>query len=166
MDDARSVTQDPTQDPSSARPTEWLWPADAQARVKRALVALVGMMFAVLAYQVFRRIVFPWDLYIWSESPFMTNMMKLATASSVFDGPSEASSWVYSPGLEYVCFALLRPVGLHLDVRACRAVNVIIGLGGSYFAAKCSSMLLGLLDGARPAALAPPPGFSAASRSV
>ncbi len=118
-------------------------------RVKHALVALVAVMFAVLAYQVVRRIVFPWDLFIWAESPFMTNMMKLATANGAFDAPSDASSWVYSPGLEYVCFALLRPVGLHLDVRACRAVNVVLGIGGSFFAAKCSSMLLALLDGDR-----------------
>jgi hypothetical protein len=98
-------------------------------RVARVLCALGGCLVAVLLYQLARRIVFPWDFYIWSESPFMTNMLKLSAGEWPFDAQSEANSFVYSPGLEYICYAFLHPFGLELDVRACRAVVVLMGFG-------------------------------------
>jgi hypothetical protein len=84
-----------------------------------------------MAYLVARRVVFPWDLYLWSESPFMTNMMKISAGESAFDPPADANSYVYAPGLEYLSFALLRPVSLQLDVRACRVVSILAGLAAT-----------------------------------
>jgi hypothetical protein len=74
------------------------------------------------------RLPFPWDLFVWPESPFMTNMLKMELGEPLFGSPADGNSFVYSPGLEYITFALLKPLGLHLDIRYCRLVNVAIGV--------------------------------------
>ncbi|MBX3190761.1 MAG: hypothetical protein KF819_27435 [Labilithrix sp.] len=109
------------------------------------LHALAFAFVAVLAYQVTLRVAFPWDFWIWSESPFMTNMLKLSNGESTFDAPRDANSWVYSPGLEYLCFALLRPLGLQLDIRAARIVAVALGLVAAVFASRSAAELLAVL---------------------
>ena len=58
----------------------------------------------------------------------MTNMLKLDQHQPIFTSPADANSFIYSPGLEYICLVLLKPLGLHLDIRFCRAVNVGLGL--------------------------------------
>lgn len=120
---------------------QWSFGATSATRVSRLLCALTLALFAVLIYELALRFIFPWDLYIWSESPFMTNMMKLSSGSSPFSTRFDANSFVYSPGLEYICFALLRPLGIELDVRACRAVVILVGFAASACAAAASVRL-------------------------
>ena len=89
---------------------------------------IVILYLALLAVQIALRAVFPWDLFTWAESPFMTNMLKMDLGQSLFGPPADGNSFFYSPGLEYLTFALLKPLGLHLDIRFCRLVNVAVGL--------------------------------------
>lgn len=126
---------------------ELLWPAQPRARVERVLLGLACFLLAIALYQIARRVVFPWDLYIWSESPFMTNMLKITSGESAFDKPEDANSWVYAPGVEYLCFAILRPLGLSLDVRACRVIVVGLGLLAAWAAMRSSTRLYRLLAG-------------------
>ncbi len=58
----------------------------------------------------------------------MTNMLKLHLGQPLFGPPADGNSLVYSPGLEYPTFALLKPLGLDLDIRYCRLVTVDIGV--------------------------------------
>lgn len=92
------------------------------------VLAIVAALYAAYgAWVVALRVQYPYDHLIWSESPFLTNMLKLHNGVELYGPPADASSFVYSPGLEYLCYALLSPFGLHLDVRACRVVNVAVG---------------------------------------
>lgn len=92
------------------------------------LTLALGALFTVLVVLVCQRIVFPWDMLMWAESPFMTSMLKLHNGSALFTSPADANSFVYSPGLEYLSYALLSPLSLELDIRYLRAVNTLIGL--------------------------------------
>lgn len=94
----------------------------------RGLAAMVVIYLGWLAVVIGLRATFPWDLFVWAESPFMTNMLKLDLGQPLFGPPADGNSFVYSPGLEYLTFALLKPLGLHLDIRFCRLVNVAIGV--------------------------------------
>ncbi len=106
----------------------------AQPRIDRALrwqlsLTLIAVTSCVaLGYQISRRVGFRWDFFVWSESPFMTDMMKLSAGLPLYGSAADANSFVYSPGLEYITYAVLRPFGAALDVRACRSVTVAIGL--------------------------------------
>jgi hypothetical protein len=105
------------------------------SRLWLAAYAIIFAFVAVLAVETALRIKFPYDLYFWSESPFLTNLMKLDHHQPVYTNPADGNSFVYSPGLEYVCFALLKPFGLELDIRFCRLVSVALGVFASGFGA-------------------------------
>jgi hypothetical protein len=106
-------------------------PADAppwQRWLARLLGGIALAYLAWLAVVIGLRIQFPWDLFIWPESPFMTNMLKLELGQPLFGPPADSNSFVYSPGLEYLTYAVLKPFGAHLDIRYCRLVNVSFGV--------------------------------------
>src|SRR5262249_31104384 len=46
--------------------------------------------------------------------------------------------FVYSPGMEYLCHALLKPFGCELDIRFCRVISVLIAM----LAAGCGALAL------------------------
>lgn len=130
----------------------WRSSLDApRTRVELTLTALSCAFVMVLVYQVIKRVAFPWDLYFWSESPFLTNMVKLSAGVPVFGDPADGNSFVYSPGLEYLTYGLLKPLGLALDIRACRIITVLLGVAGAVLAARSSAVVLeGLDDAGRP----------------
>src|SRR5579864_8692228 len=109
--------------------------------VERGLLLLAVAMTIALASVVVRRVAFPWDYYIWSESPFLTNLWTLHLGRPLFEDPERARSFVYSPGLEWITYGILAPFGRDLDVVACRVVNVAIGGVAAFAAAKGSSTL-------------------------
>jgi hypothetical protein len=114
-------------------------PAAGPSRcVSRLWLVVFAIIFAFVAVQTVEtalRIRFPYDLYFWSESPFLTNLMKLDQHQPVYTNPADANSFVYSPGLEYLCFAILKPFGLELDIRFDRLVIVGLGLLAAGFGA-------------------------------
>ncbi len=105
------------------------------------LVALARMVVIV------RRVPAPLDLLVWAESPFMTHLMKMRAGSPIFTDPADANSFVYAPGLEYLCRGLLAPLGLDLDVRFCRLVSVALGLAAAGVAASASSDVQAMVFG-------------------
>jgi hypothetical protein len=112
------------------------------SRLWYVVYAIIFAFVAILAVETALRIRFPYDLYFWSESPFLTNLMKLDHHQSVYTTPADGNSFVYSPGLEYLCFAILKPFGLELDIRFCRLVSVVLGLLASGFGALAVSRLV------------------------
>jgi hypothetical protein len=106
---------------------------------QRVLFWMVILFAVILAVETTLRIPFPWDMYFWAESPFMTNMLKLHNHLPIFTDPADGNSFVYSPGLEYLTFAVLKPLGLELDVRYCRLVSTLLGLMAAGFGAMAVS---------------------------
>src|SRR5579863_78036 len=102
-----------TSDPAAASPAG---PQQQGSRLWFVVYAIIFAFVAVLAVETALRIRFPYDLYFWSESPFLTNLMKLDQHQHIYTSPADANSFVYSPGLEYLCFAILKPFGRELDI--------------------------------------------------
>jgi hypothetical protein len=85
------------------------------------LVALLIMRVSWLATTISVQT----DAMIWSEPPLLLNLLKLR-AGEVFYGPmTRLNTYSYSPTLEHLQYALLRPVGLELSLRAHRALGII-----------------------------------------
>jgi len=93
--------------------------------VQAITYAAIAIIFLILAYQLFARIQFPWDKMVWVESPFLTDMIKLSSGEPVFGAIPDGNSFVYSPGLTYLSYALLKPFGLQLDIRFGRLISVL-----------------------------------------
>ncbi|HEY8042527.1 MAG TPA: hypothetical protein VIF15_22150 [Polyangiaceae bacterium] len=97
-------------------------------RLETLLVALAVALGAGLLAEELPRMLFPWDLRMFSESVLLTDMLKLTAGQSPHTTPADCNSFVNPPGLDYLTYALLRPLGAQLDVRACRAVTVLCGV--------------------------------------
>ena len=103
-------------------------------------VAVSGCL-GLAAWQMAGRVPYKWDLFIWSESPFLTDMLKIDAGQPVYTSPEQVNSFVYSPGLEYITYALLRPINRHLDIRYCRVVSIGFAVLASLAFARCSALL-------------------------
>ena len=56
---------------------------------------------------------------VWSESPFLDQHVEAQNNHlPIYGPPADANSFVYAPGLEYLCYAILRPFGLDRMIRA------------------------------------------------
>ncbi len=106
-----------------------------------AACAIILLFTVALIVETALRIPFPWDLYQWSESPFLTNMMKLDAHQPIYTSPADGNSFVYAPGLEYICYALLKPFHLELDIRWDRLVSTLLGVGAAFFGALATCRL-------------------------
>ena len=105
-------------------------------------VAVSGCL-GLAARQLAKRIPYKWDMCIWSESPFLTNMLKIDAGQPVYTSPEQVNSFVYSPGLEYLTYAILKPINRHLDIRYCRMVSVGFAVLASLAFMRCSVLLAG-----------------------
>lgn len=92
---------------------------------------LVSGMLLLLAGEVFGRIIYPHDLYFASESPFMTNLLKIDAGVPLFTSVEQMNSHIYAPGLEYLYFILAKPFGILHDVRFVRLLIVLLGVGAA-----------------------------------
>jgi hypothetical protein len=98
-------------------------------------MTVIGVLVTMTATIMVMRAMFPYDLYFWAESPFLTNMLKLR-ASLPFYGPlSDANSFVYPPGMEILHTTLLAPFGLALSVTANRMLVLLYGALAAFFLA-------------------------------
>jgi hypothetical protein len=95
---------------------------------------VVCLWLVILSVQVALRCAFPWDLFVWAESPFLTDMLKLDQGKPIYGPVEDGNSFVYSPGLTYLIYALLKPLGLHLDIRYCRIITVAVAVLASVVA--------------------------------
>ncbi len=98
-------------------------PADrtlvVHARVAGAVVA--ALLLARLTW-VLSIATLPTDAVSWSEPPLLVNMLKLRTGAVLYGPLEDANSYTYSPGIDLLHYALLRPLSLELSLGAHRTL--------------------------------------------
>lgn len=114
------------------------------------LSAAVAALVVQLACQLGPRVAFPWDKFVWAESPFLTDMLKLDAGLPVYGPPEDTNSFVYAPGMLWTTYALLGPFGLHLDIRYCRAVACLVAVAAACVSAGVACRLAGTAARRRP----------------
>ncbi|MBX3183918.1 MAG: hypothetical protein KIT72_07335 [Polyangiaceae bacterium] len=95
-------------------------PNTQQSRVGRALVWLsfsaltcaLGWKLGATLLQVVRRLRFPYDLMYWPDDYYLSMVLRLELGLGAYGPPSDANSWIYSPGGPALGWALLSPLGL------------------------------------------------------
>jgi hypothetical protein len=102
-----------------------------RSKIETLVVALAVALALALVINELPRMLFPWDYKMFSEAALLTDMLKMTAGQGPHTNPADCNSYIYAPGLQYVTFALLRPLGLQLDIRACRAVCVAIGVASA-----------------------------------
>lgn len=131
------------------RATHWLARGPWLAVASWAVMLSAGGLTARLAYELARRAVFPWDFLLWAESAFMTDMLKLANGMPLFGPVGDANSFLYSPGLTYLSYALFAPFGVALDIRWSRSLNMLFGVLAALLLARAVVRWVSGLEGER-----------------
>jgi len=93
------------------------------------MLCSISVFFVVVVSVV--RISFPVDLWFWSESTILTNILKLKNGVPVFGPIENVNSFVYSPALEYINYAILHNFDLELSVTANRSLVFCYGIAAA-----------------------------------
>ena len=110
------------------------------------LATAAALAVGIVAVEV-PRVIFPWDLLMFSETSVLTDLMKINAGQSIYTSPADCNSMIYAPGFDYLAFGVLRPFGAQLDIRACRLVCVLIGVAAALVAGGIGARLGAMLRG-------------------
>ncbi len=77
-----------------------------------ALIGALGWKLWSTLLLVIRRLRFPYDLMYWPDDYYLSMVLRLELGLGAYGPPSDASSWIYSPGAPALGWALLSPLGL------------------------------------------------------
>lgn len=94
-------------DTQSASSKRW-WPQF----VRGALLALLAWQLVGVLSKVWQRLQFPYDLLYWPDDYYLTTLLRIDLGHSPYGNPSDANSWIYTPGGPYLGWLLLKPLGL------------------------------------------------------
>lgn len=87
-------------------------------------VTLVLLVAAFFTYGL-REILYRADVIIWSESPFVNDIIKFRSGGVLYGPPSDFASFNYTPGAPMATWALASLVGMGDSVAAYRVVQVL-----------------------------------------
>jgi hypothetical protein len=110
------------------------WIAAAAAARRRASVgehalnALLGLFVLLLAVYFFwagSSLFFPADVLLWSETPFVNDILKLRKGLPLYGSPADLDSFFYTPGSQLLTDLIARSVGLGLSIPAYRVIQLV-----------------------------------------
>lgn len=101
-----------------------LRPAEVRARLGILLAAAAATILALRVATVASLARVDGELY-WPETPFLVNALKLENHELLYGDPAMLDSYSYSPLLDVVHRALLRPFGLQLELFAHRGLVLL-----------------------------------------
>jgi len=110
-----------------------------------ALVLLVAAFFTA----ELRAILFRADTLIWSESPFVNDIIKFRSGGTLYDTPADLSSFNYTPGAPLAAWGLASLVGLGDSIPAYRVVQVLFIAIAAALGARAAGLLRALYGGAK-----------------
>ncbi len=100
-----------------------LRPAEVRARLGILLAAAAATLLALRVASVASLARVDGELY-WPETPLLVNALKLENHQPLYGDPATLDSYSYSPLLDVVHRALLRPFGLQLELFAHRGIVI------------------------------------------
>jgi hypothetical protein len=89
-----------------------------------ALIATAAVALAVRVAHVALLATMPCEVY-WPEAPLLVNALKLDAHQPLYGPPELLDSYTYSPGIDLLHHALLRPLGAELALPAHRVVALL-----------------------------------------
>ncbi|MGE0324147.1 MAG: hypothetical protein AB7K71_15570 [Polyangiaceae bacterium] len=101
------MARDPSVHDDGARNRRWI-----PQFVWGALLALVGWQLMGVLSHVWQRLQFPYDLLYWPDDYYLTTLLRIDLGQKPYGNPSDANSWIYTPGAPYLGWLLLKPLGL------------------------------------------------------
>ncbi len=92
------------------------------------LIGAVAVLLVDVLGQMMSRARFPLDLLLWSESPFVQDMVKLNRGRCPYSPADQNNSFVYNPGAPLITWGLSRLFGRYGDLTFARGLQVAFTL--------------------------------------
>ncbi|HEX6125581.1 MAG TPA: hypothetical protein VFZ23_09450 [Pyrinomonadaceae bacterium] len=115
------------------------------ANVGLVLIATVGVFLsAVYIFQASYYMMFPADVFIWSESDFVNDIIKFRQGYPIFTDHANNESLVYLPGAQLLTYSLAKIAGAATSLPLYRAIQLLFVAGAAVFAFLCCRRLVQL----------------------
>ena len=98
-----------------------------------AAVLLVGSYLYWASSALFYRA----DILIWSESPFVNDILKLRLGRPLYGSPADLDSFFYTPGSQLLTYLLAGAAGHSASIPAYRVIQLLYAAGAALLAARC-----------------------------
>lgn len=109
----------------------------ALAGFAAACVCLVGIYLFWASSAVFQRA----DILIWSESPFVNDIIKFRIGMPLYSAPADFDSFYYTPGSQLLTYAIASLAGVGTSIPAYRVIQVLYAAGAALFVVGASRRL-------------------------
>jgi hypothetical protein len=98
---------------------------DEAARLGLMTLATVGvLLLAIYFYQVSFWVSFPADFLIWSESEFVSDILKFRVGYPIYTAHVNNESFIYTPGAPLLTYFISAALGQATSITAYRAIQV------------------------------------------
>jgi len=112
-------------------------------------VTLVLLVAAYFTAEL-RAILYRADMLIWSESPFVNDIIKFRSGGTLYGTPADFDSFNYTPGAPLLTWGLASLVGLGDSVPAYRVIQVLLVAIASAMGVRTVSLIRALRGAERP----------------
>ena len=112
----------------------------------------VTLVLLVAAYftSELRAILYRADMLIWSESPFVNDIIKFRSGGTLYGTPANFDSFNYTPGAPLLTWGLASLVGLGDSVPAYRVIQVLLVVVATAMGVRTVSLIRALRGAERP----------------
>ena len=97
-------------------------------------IALAGVYLFWASAAVFQRA----DILLWSESPFVNDIIKLRVGAPLYGNPANLDSFYYTPGTQWLTYALASVAGMPTSIPAYRVIQLAYAAVAALFAASAA----------------------------
>jgi hypothetical protein len=116
---------------------------------RAALLACICVALACAAF--YFRVILPYvrlpaDILMWSESEFVSNIIKMRTGQPIYTAPQDSNSQIYTPGASVATYTLARLVGRADSIATLRVIQLLFVGAASFVAVACCRRLRRLAD--------------------
>ena len=116
-----------------------------------AVVALCG----IYLYWASSSVLLHADTLIWSEGPFVNDILKFRIGYPMYSAPANLDSFFYPPGAQLLTYGLARLVGMGTSIPAYRVIQLVYAAVAALVATATTLRLLAMARPGRAAALSP-----------
>jgi hypothetical protein len=106
------------------------------------LIAIGLALLAIYFYWVSEKVFFPADILIWSETDFVTGLIKIAKGYPFFTSEVLNESNNYTPGAPAIAYLIAKAVGQPFSLPFYRILHLVFVLIASGIAVLCTNLLI------------------------
>jgi len=106
------------------------------------LFAVEILLISIYIYQASFFIIFPADIFLWSESDFVNDILKYRVGYPIYSAQENNESSIYNPGTQMLTYLLAWLLGAPTVIPLYRAIQVIYALIASFLAVVCCRRLV------------------------